>query len=105
MEYSSPKLRVRVSKDRGQFLCDFAAPTEPTEWFDQEVVFRDLGEDLTIDALISQGWSSLEAVAHAVEDHLDRVIELFGDRYLASRNRFQVLKQIRVKKLFGGHVP
>ena len=45
VDYRSPGLWVKVTKDRGQFSCDFAAPREPTEWFDLEIVLRDLGED------------------------------------------------------------
>src|SRR6266404_6870281 len=63
VEYESSNLRLRVTKDRSQFFCDFAAAKGSVEWFDQDIVFRDLGEASVIDALIAQQWSSVEDVA------------------------------------------
>ena len=45
VEYRSPDLRVQVTKDHGHFLCDFAPAREPVEWFDLDIVLRDLGEN------------------------------------------------------------
>src|SRR5882757_7696084 len=80
VEYSSPDLRLRVTKDRGQFLCDFAATNGPLEWFTLGIVFRDLGESASLDALIAEKWSSLDSVAATVEDHFSRILDLFSEQ-------------------------
>lgn len=105
VEYRSPRLRIRVTKDRGQYVCDFAAPRGPAEWFDQDIVFRDLGEDHAVDEVVIQRWSSLDAVAASVKEAIERIAHLFTDeRYLASRARFQNGQLRRVQKLFGDSV-
>jgi hypothetical protein len=106
VEYESSTLRLRVIKDRSQFFCDFAAPRGAVEWFDQEVVFRDLGEDSAVDALIAQRWSSAEELAESIRARLDRIGELFSDdNYQASAARFGELRHERARKLFGDPVP
>jgi hypothetical protein len=100
VEYDSPRLRVRVTKDRGAFLCDFASPEPPVEWFDLEVVFRVLGEDRTIDALIAESFTSLESIGRAVEDNLEPICERFGEAHYAdSRKRFHEHLEARVRWL------
>jgi hypothetical protein len=105
VEYMSSSLRVRVIKDRGQFLCDFAASKGSLEWFDQEVVFRELGEGAAIDTLAAQGWSPVADVANSVRTSLDRIVELFSEgNYRQSAARFAELRGERVRRLFGDKV-
>jgi hypothetical protein len=105
VEYLSPGLRIQVTKDRGQFFCCFATVREPFEWFDQETVFCDLGEERVVAALIAQRWSSLGAVARAVRESLDRVFKQFEDgNYPESRRRFKALQQARVRRLLGDKI-
>jgi hypothetical protein len=101
VEYRSPLLRIRVTKDRGGFLCDFAAPGAQ-EWFDQEIVFRVLGEDQAVQDLIAQRWSSLDAVAASVKQTIVRISGLFSEEsYAESRARFQDSQRRRATDLFG----
>jgi hypothetical protein len=103
--YESSDLRVRVTKDRGQFLCDFAASKEPTEWFDLEIVLRDLGEDKASDDLIAQGWSSLDSLASCIEQTIDRIRAQFSeDSRSESRARLKEGQLRRVRKLFGDKI-
>jgi hypothetical protein len=104
VEYESSNLRVRVTKDRSQFLCYFATPRAP-EWFDQEVVFRELGEDSAIDTLIAQSWSAAADVAKSIRARLDRITELFSEaRYPQSAARLAERQHERVRRLFGDEV-
>lgn len=80
IEFWSPQLLVRVTKDRGQYFCDFANPRQG-EWFELENVFRDLGEDQVLGDLIAQRWSSLDAVADSVRLTIKRISSLFEDEF------------------------
>jgi hypothetical protein len=105
VEYQSPRLRIRVTKDRGQFFCAFAAPKEPVEWFDQEIILRDLGEGQAADDFIAQRWSSLDAVATSVRRTIERICERFGEEtYSESRGRFKEGQLRRVRKLVGDKI-
>ena len=102
VEYRSPGLRVQVMKDRGHFLCDFAAAREPVEWFDLDVVLRDLGEDRAADDLFAENGSSLESVAKCVEQTIDRVREQFNeDAHPECRARLQAGRLRRARRLLG----
>ncbi len=102
VDYRSPGLWVKVTKDRGQFFCDFSAPRGPTEWFDLEIVLRDLGEDRAADDLIAQKWSSLDALASCVEQTIDRIRAHFSeDAFSESRVRLKEGQLRRVRKHFG----
>jgi hypothetical protein len=102
VEYRSPGLRVQVTKERGHFLCDFAAAREPVEWFDLDVVLRDLGEDRAADDLFVEKGSSLESVAKCVEQNIDRVREQFNeDAHPEFRARLKAGRLSRAMKLFG----
>ena len=102
VEYVSASLRVRVVKDRGQFLCDFARPDGVPEWFDAAVVLRALGEDAATEALSAQRWSSLPDLARTICDRLDRVSELFAAaKYRQSAARFHEILRQRVATEFG----
>ena len=96
VEYVSANLRIRIVKDRGQFWCEFARSRGVTEWFDEDVVLRALGDDATSDALIAQQGSSLHEVARTTRESLERVSELFSDgNYSRSVARFQDLQRQR----------
>jgi len=102
VEYASASLRVRVIKDRSQFLCDFSRPTGVREWFDHDIVLRALGEAETLDVLTEPLGSSLPDLARTVRDRLDRVSELFAaGNYRQSTARFHELLRQRVAKEFG----
>jgi hypothetical protein len=105
VEYRSPGLRVQVTKDRGHFLCDFAVASEPVEWFDLDVVLRDLGEDKAADDLLAQKGSSLEWVAKCVEQNIDRVREQFNeDAHPELRARLKAGRVSRARNLFGDKI-
>jgi hypothetical protein len=105
VEYRSPGLRVQVTKDRGHFLCDFAAPREPIEWFDLDIVLRDLGEERAADDLLAQKGSSLESVAKCVEQTIDRVRGQFSEEtYSDCRVRLKEGRLRRVRKYFGDKI-
>ena len=105
VEYRSPDLRVQVTKDHGHFLCDFAPAREPVEWFDLDIVLRDLGEDTAADDLLAQQGASLESVAKCVEQNIDRVHEQFNeDAHPECRAKLKAGRLRRVRKLFGDKI-
>lgn len=94
----SPRLRVRLVRERGQLFVDFGSAAEPAVWFDSSVV---------MDALAlrgGDGWHSTEAkatladVAGFIATHEARLAEMFGpatfkeskQRLLAVRERQSV---------------
>jgi hypothetical protein len=100
VEYVSATRRLRIVKDRGQYLCDFARSKGVAEWFDQDVVLRALGDDATVDALIAQQRSSLHEVARTTRESLDRAGELFSDgNYSRSVARFRELQGQRAAEV------
>ncbi|HTA20591.1 MAG TPA: hypothetical protein VK989_14965, partial [Polyangia bacterium] len=75
------------------------------EWFDEETVLRDVGEDQLVDDLIAQRWSSLSAAAAAVRRCIERISVRFSDENFAnSRARFHEGQRRRVARLFGDKV-
>lgn len=105
VDYRSPGLWVIVTKDRGQFFCHFAVPTEPAEQFDLEIVLRDLGETKAADDLIAQKWSSLGALANCVEQTIDRIRPQFDENVFSeTRTRLKEGQLRRARDLFGDKI-
>ncbi len=102
VDYRLADLWVTVTKDRGQLFCHFAAPREPAEQFDLEIVLRDLGEDKVADDLIAQSWSSLDSLASCVEQSIDRIRARFSeDAFSDSRVRLKEAQLRRFRKHVG----
>jgi hypothetical protein len=105
VDYRSPDLWVTVTKDRGQFVCHFAAPREPAEQFDLEIVLRDLGEDKAADELIAERWSSLDSVASCVEETIARIRARFSENaFSESRARMKEAQLRRFREHVGNKI-
>lgn len=98
VEFQSHDLLVRVTKDRSQFFCDFANPTRH-EWFDQEILFLDMGENQAIESLVAQRWLSVDAVANSIRLTIDRISTLLRDEaYAETRARLLKRYQQRARR-------
>jgi hypothetical protein len=95
---SSDALRIRVARDRGQFLWDFQSPDGgERDWYDLDVIWRFLtGES------IATVLEPPERVAHFVQDHLSQIEALFGsDERAQTTTALEDLQRVRAKELFG----
>ena len=74
--FSGAALRLRVVRDRMQFLVDFAAPSSD-EWIDDETVWHLVGAEDVNEQRAKADLRSLEQVAAATAAHLSEIRALF----------------------------
>ena len=94
-------LRIRVTRDRGQYLVDIS-PLGVAEWFDQDVVLRLVGAKESLASLSHSDLRSLELAAVAFRTHLNAIEELFRPTaWPESRIALKALQERRGHELFG----
>ena len=94
-------LRVRVTRDRGQYLVD-VSPLGVAEWFDQDVVLRLVGVEESLASLSHSDLRSLELAAHALRTHIAAIEERFRPKaWPESRLALKALQERRAHELFG----
>jgi hypothetical protein len=102
VELEGAALRVRVTRDREQFLVDLS-PADRHDWFDEEIVLRFVGADADADALIFGEWKSLQASAAAIHRHLQRIrLAVGAESWPEVRGILKELQNRRAQALFGG---
>lgn len=94
-------LRVRVTRDRGQYLVD-VSPLGIAEWFDQDVVLQLVGAEDSLASLSHSKLRSLELAADAFCSHFPAIEERFRPlAWAESRLALLTLQEHRTRELFG----
>ena len=94
-------LRIRVTRDRGQYLVD-VSPLGVAEWFDQDAVLRLVGAEESLASLSHSDLRSLELAAGAFHTHLAAIESLFRPpAWPESRIALKALQERRAHELFG----
>jgi hypothetical protein len=98
------RMRIRVTRDRSQFLTDLA-PRGSYEFFDISVALELVGAASDARALEAAEWRELEPSASAIARHYAALGDcLSPERWLRSRASLEALQDARVEKLFGVRV-
>ena len=101
VDYRSPRLRLGVTKDRGQFFTRFAA-AHAGSFFDEQVVLQYLGAVDEADRLVQLRWQSLDLQADVVRRHLAAIEAAFSpERYDQTARELKRLQHARAEALFG----
>lgn len=72
-------LRVRITRDRGQILVDFASSANPERWFNSYYVCRHL-QLIPANMEINRELPYLGGVAHLIEANADKLESLFDPK-------------------------
>jgi len=105
VEFSGASVRLRVVRDRMQFLLDFAPPGHD-EWIDDETIWHLIGADHVNEQRAELDLRSLEHVAKATSAHFPEICALFSVREAPrTLQRANEHRQRRAKALFGYDVP
>ena len=100
LEYESPALRVRVTRDRSLYEVDYARVTDGDYHFD-EVTLHLVGAADDAERLAADR-ASLSLHAEIIRKHLAGIEEAFApDRYEATIRELRTLKNQRAEQLWG----
>ena len=101
VELEGDAIRVRVTRDRGQFFVDLS-PVDRYDWFDEEIVLHFVGADDDAHRLVSEKWKALEPSAAAIHRHFQRITLAFKPESWASvRSILKDFQNRRARALFG----
>jgi hypothetical protein len=102
VDFASPTLRVRVTKDREQFLVDLAPAQLAAEWFDLDVVLELLGAPTQLPDGRPFVEGSLDELSRLLLQHLAAIEPLFHkSAFAATKGQLKRLQAQRVERLFG----
>jgi hypothetical protein len=94
-------LRVRVTRDRGQYFVTLA-PRWTADWFDEHTVLQLVGAADSAQTLVDLKWKSMLPAAEAIQTHLADILDRFGpDKWQESRASMKRLQEERSRRLFG----
>ena len=94
------RMRVKVVRDRRQFLVDLA-PVASGDWFDISVVLDLIGAGATARELEAAEWRALGPIADAVREHAGAICARFQPAaWPATRASLRALQEARAKQLF-----
>ena len=101
VEFDGPFVRLKVVRDRMQFLVDFAGPASDS-WIDDDTIWHLIRADDVSVGRERQDLRSLEQVALATAEHFSSIRDLFapenGPETLHRANEY---REARAKKHFG----
>ena len=86
VSYRSARLRVRITRERGQVFADFAPPDGPPDWFDASTLLGYLGSEALVASHTQSDQRSLPDLAYMIQPFCDAIAELFA----ASRREYNV---------------
>lgn len=95
---ASDRLRIRVARDRGQFLWEYqAVGGGGRDWYDLDVVWRLLtGED------VATATEPPDRVATFIREHLSEIEARFSpERADETAEALERLQRVRARELFG----
>jgi hypothetical protein len=105
VEFIGATVRLKVVRDRMQFLVDFAPP-ESDEWIDDETIWHLVGAEYFNEQRAKLDLRSLEQVAEATAAHFSEICALFTtSEAQESLRRANEYRQARAKTLFGYSAP
>lgn len=105
LEFNGDCVRIRVVRDRKQFLVDFAPP-RTEEWIDDETVWQLIGADEVNEQRSRLDLRSLDQVAEATTSHFSTICALFtASEVTESLGRANAYRRARAKRLFGYEPP
>jgi len=94
-------LRVRVTRDRGQYFVDLS-PRWTADWFDEHTVLQLVGATDSAQALVDLKWASMLPAAEAIRTHLSAILDRFGrEMWQESRAAMKRLQEQRSRELSG----
>jgi hypothetical protein len=95
------RIRIRVSRDRGQFLVGFSPRDLPAEWFDEQIVLQLIRAEDTAKRLVEGRWKSLAACADAIRENIGAIEDRFNQTaWPQSRVELKTLQERRAHELF-----
>ena len=105
IDLESPNLRVRLTRDRGQYFIDVSKPADD-EWFDTHTVLIFLGASAEANALADAGWPSPHRVAELVAKHFPSIAAAFADsRYAETVEALHGIERKSALDRFGYEAP
>ena len=105
IDLESQDLRLRLTRDRGQYFIDISTPAE-NEWFDTHTVLTFLGASAEADALADAGWPSPHRVAELVNNYFESIVAAFDEqRYAKTTEALHAIERQRAKDRFGYEAP
>jgi hypothetical protein len=95
-------VRVRVTRDRGQFFVSLSPSATAADWFDEYVVLQLVGADSKARELAEAQWSSIDATAEAIRAQFPQVVARFRvDEWPKTRAELKALQEQRAREMFG----
>ena len=100
--FASARVRLRVTRDRSQFLSDFAPVGQPAEWFDLDVVMELAGGPTKLADGRHLAQASLQELSALIQQYLPSIEPHFsGLAFVETKQRLRALREERARRLFG----